>query len=67
MGITARTWDIGDINITDEFNPDGTGGQFSPSIFVIGMSYSRKLTDRTNVGFGVNYLNESFERVGATG
>ena len=67
LGITARTWDIGDINITDEFNPDGTGGQFSPSIFVIGMSYSRKLTDRTNVGFGVNYLNESFERVGATG
>lgn len=67
LGLTARTWDIGEINITDEFHPDGTGGQFSPSIFVIGASYSKKLTDRTNVGFGINYLNESFERVGASG
>ena len=67
FGITGRTLDIGDINVTDVFNPDGTGEILSPSYFVVGLTYSKRLSDRTGMGLSVNYLSEGFGRVSASG
>lgn len=67
LAVSARTFDIGEIEVTDVFNPDGTGQIFEPSVFVIGATYSRLLTDRTSIGLNLNYLNESFTGIGATG
>jgi len=67
LALAARTMDIGNIDVTDEFNPDGTGEQFSPAIFTIGATYSKLLTDRTSLGFSANFINESFAGVGASG
>lgn len=67
LAISARTFDVGEIEVTDVFNPDGTGQIFEPAIFVIGATYSRLLTDRTSVGLNVSYINEEFLNVGATG
>lgn len=67
VAVTGRTFDIGEIPVTTVFSPDGTGEKFTPSVFVVGATYSRLLTDRTSVGVTVNYLNESFKRVGTTG
>jgi hypothetical protein len=58
--------DIG-INVTDVFHPDGTGEKFTPNFFVVAMSYSNLISDRTSIGLNVNLLNEGFAGVGATG
>jgi hypothetical protein len=44
---------------TDEFNPFGTGRQFSFSDFVGGLSLSRHFTDRLTIGIGIKYFHES--------
>lgn len=67
FGLTARTFDIGEIAVTDVFNTDGTGEIIEPTVFVVGSTYSRLLSDRTSVGVSVNYLSESFARVAASG
>ena len=67
LAITARSLDIGSIDVTDEFNPDGTGEQFTPAIFTVGATYSKLLTDRTSLGFSANFVNEGFGAVAATG
>lgn len=67
MAITLRSFDIGTIPVTTVFSPDGTGELFEPNVFVLGATYSRLLTDRTSIGFNLNYLSESFVGVAATG
>ena len=67
LGVTIRTFNIGTIDKTDVFNPDGNGEQFSPTIFVLGTSYARSMSDRTSIGLNINLLNESFAGVGASG
>ena len=67
FGLSGRMLDIGDINVTDIYHPDGTGEIITPSYFVVGMSYAKRLSDRTGMGLSVNYINEGFGRVNATG
>ena len=67
VGITVRTFDIGTIVKTDIFNPDGTGEQFTPTIFVLGGTYARVMSDRTSFGFSFNLINEGFPGVNASG
>lgn len=65
VGITARTFSIGDINETTVFYPDGTGQVFTPAFMVLGGTVSKKLTDRTSIGLSANWVSESFGRVNA--
>jgi len=67
FGLTVRTFQIGDIHVTTEFQPDGTGEIITPTFFTIGMTYSRKLTERISVGVTSNIVSESFGNVSATG
>lgn len=67
FGLSARMLDVGDINVTDIYHPDGTGELLTPSYFVVGLSYAKRLSDRTGMGFSINYINEGFGRVNATG
>jgi hypothetical protein len=67
FGLTGRMLDVGDINVTDIYHPDGTGEILTPSYFVVGLSYAKRLSDRTGMGFSINYINEGFGRVNATG
>lgn len=67
MGLTARTFDIGDIPVTDVFNPDGTGQYYTPNFNVIGATFSRRLSNSTSVGVTANLIQESFGRVSAQG
>lgn len=67
LGLSGRMLDIGDINVTDIYHPDGTGEIITPSYFVVGISYAKRLSDRTGMGLSVNYINEGFGRVKATG
>jgi hypothetical protein len=65
IGISARTFSIGDINETTVFYPDGTGQVFTPTFMVLGGTISKRLTDRTSVGFNANWVSEGFGRVSA--
>ncbi len=61
-----KALDMGDIPITTADQPDGTGGQFSPTVFTLGVHYSTDLTDRISVGGTTHYIVNRIERVDAT-
>jgi hypothetical protein len=67
VGLTLRTFGIGDINVTTEDQTDGTGEIISPTFFVLGTTYSKQLTDNVSVGANFNIVQESFGRVSASG
>ena len=58
--------DFGDIQETTEFAPDGTGNTYSPSFIVAGVTYSRLLTDRINVGVTGKVVSESIQETNAS-
>lgn len=67
LGLSIRSIDIGDIPVTTEAAPDGTGEIFSPTYFIAGLTFSNQLTDRIAIGLTVNLVSESWARVSATG
>jgi len=67
LGLSLKSLDIGDIRVTTEDSPDGTGAVISPQFVTVGLTYSRALSDRVNVGATLNVISESIDRVGATG
>ena len=67
LGLNVRTFNIGDIDETTVYYPDGTGQKFTPNFSIMGSTLSSKITDNTSVGLNVNYIRESFGRVSASG
>lgn len=67
IGLSLKSFSFADIPITDERNPDGTGGVFNPAIFNIGLTYSRALTDRIRAGVTAYLISETLNRVSTTG
>jgi hypothetical protein len=67
FGLAFRSLNIGDIPVTTMDQPDGTGQIFSPSYFILGLTYSKQLTDRISIGANFNVINESIDKVNATG
>ena len=67
MGVSVRTFNIGDIDETTVFYPDGTGQVFTPNFSILGATLARKLSDNTSVGINANLIREGFGRVAATG
>jgi hypothetical protein len=66
LGLSLRSFNIGTINVTTEDQPDGTGQQLSPTFFIGGLTYSKKLTDKISIGATVNLIEESFGSVSAS-
>lgn len=66
IGISLKSLSFGDIPITTEDQPDGTGEIASPTFFVVGATYSRQLTDRIGIGVTTNLISERMERVNST-
>lgn len=67
IALSLRTLDFGDIPVTTVEEPDGTGELFSPTFFIGGLTYSKRLTDRIAVGVSLNFIHESWPRVSANG
>jgi len=69
IGISAKVLSVGDIIVTTEeaSGPEGTGETYSPTLAVIGLTYSRILTDRVTFGITGNYINESIHNASASG
>lgn len=63
LGISIKNVDFGDIPITTEDFPDGTGGFVDPTFFTLGLTYSKLLSDRVSVGFTGRFISENFSEV----
>ena len=67
IGISLRNFNVGDINVTTLDQPDGTGEIISPTYFVLGLTYSKLLSERVSIGANINLINETWANVSATG
>jgi len=67
LGISLKALSIGEIPVTTELFPDGTGEKTSPTFLVLGAAFSRKMSDEIAVGLTANVVHESMAEVSATG
>ena len=67
LGFSAKVLSIGDLIRTTEDAPDGTGEVFTPTFSTLGVTYSRRMTDRVNFGGTVYYVAERILQETAAG
>jgi len=67
LAFNAKTLSIGDIFVTTEQAPEGTGEVLNPTFAVLGVSWGRQFTDRVRFGATVNYVSESIANNSAKG
>jgi len=67
LGFSAKVLSVGDVIVTTEQAPDGTGEIASPTFAVLGLSWARSFTDRVNFGLTASYDNEHILNMSATG
>ena len=59
LGLSMKSINFGNIPVTTEDLPDGTGQTYSPTYLTMGMTYARMLSDRISIGATVNVINET--------
>lgn len=67
LGVSAKVLSIGDIIVTTEDAPDGTGEIIEPTFTVLGLSLARQFTDRVRAGATVDFVNERILSTSASG
>jgi hypothetical protein len=65
LGISVISLHTDDMEETTEFQPLGTGNYVSFGDIAIGLTYSRKMTDRFNVGATIKYIDETLAELHA--
>ncbi len=65
FAFSGKFVDIGSIQETTEAQPEGTGVTFSPTLSVVGLTFSRQMTDKVNFGITANFINERIAQVSA--
>lgn len=58
LGVSIMAVDMGDIPLTTDAQPGGTGATFSPSITNLGIGYSYLFENKISVGFTARIVNE---------
>ncbi len=67
IALSLKSFDIGDIPVTTNELPDGTGNTYSPAFVTIGLTYSKMLTDRVSIGTNLKFISENIQNTSATG
>ena len=67
LGFSLKSIGFGQIPVTTEQFPDGTGEQYSPTYLNIGVTYSKLLTDRISVGVTGTVISERILSMSASG
>ncbi|MCO6486120.1 MAG: PorV/PorQ family protein [Saprospiraceae bacterium] len=67
LGLSLMSIDFGDINVTTDAFPEGTGATFSPSYFNIGLGYSHLFANKVSVGMLVRGVSEGLSNLNAFG
>ena len=67
LAFSAKVLSVGDVVVTTEDAPDGTGEILRPTFSVLGMSYARQFTDRVQFGLTTNFVSERIRNASASG
>jgi opacity protein-like surface antigen len=65
IGISLMAVDFGDIRLTTEDQPEGTGNNFNPSFFNLGLGYAHTFENKVSVGVLFRGISESITDVSA--
>ena len=63
IGISLSSLHMENMEVTDEFNPSGTGQFFAFGDIAFSVSYSRKMTEQFSVGASIRYVEETLDRL----
>lgn len=67
FGLSFKSFAFDDIPVTTVDNPDGTGATYTPSIFNLGLTYAKTITDQVSAGFTAKLIHEGFFSTVANG
>jgi len=67
IGASVVSFNTGQIEITTEQSPNGTGQYYDAQDIAIGVTYARYLTNEFNVGLTVKYINQAIWHENASG
>lgn len=67
LGLSVKSLSFGEVNVTTEDQPDGTGETTSPTFLVIGGTFARNISDRIAIGITSNFVYEKMANVSASG
>jgi hypothetical protein len=67
IALDVKSLNIGNIPVTTNDQPDGTGQTFTPQFLVAGATYAKQLTDRISIGLTFHYISETIAQVSASG
>ncbi len=67
FGVSVTALNVGDMEVTTEYYPEGTGEKFSAGSYAFGLSYARYITSDFTVGFSVKYIREDIYNSSAEG
>ena len=66
FGLSINYLDMGEMESTTEFQPEGDGTTFSASDMAIGIAYGKNMSDRFNIGLQLKMIQESISFSSAT-
>ena len=67
IAFSIKVLNIGDIIVTTEASPEGTGEILNPNFAVLGVTYGRRMTDRVLLGASASYVSEKVAELSANG
>jgi len=67
FGISLNSVDFGEIEITTEDQPAGTGGFYSPNFFNLGLGYAYTYENKVSVGVLVRLISEALPSITSSG
>ena len=67
FGVGVTVLDYGNMNVTTELYPEGTGEKFSAASYAFALSYARSITENFTAGITVKYISEKIFNSSASG
>jgi Uncharacterised protein family (UPF0164) len=67
FGLSVTALDYGEMDVTTEYYPEGTGEKFSAASYAFGISYARNITEWFAAGMTVKYITEGIFNSKANG
>ncbi|MDX1701439.1 MAG: PorV/PorQ family protein, partial [Melioribacteraceae bacterium] len=67
IGVNVTALNIGEMDVTTEDFPEGTGETFTAGSYAFGLSYARFITDNFVVGANIKYIRENIYNSSAEG
>jgi hypothetical protein len=67
FGVSVTALDYGEMDVTTELYPEGTGEKFSASSYSFALSYARNITEGFTAGVTVKYILENIFNSSAAG